>query len=181
MCFDVRHILGKKKAGKFKHAASLYQRHASIPPKTQKYVSSKLSATSLKVAPNKHHYIIPPSSLRVLSSHPVTIPPRTTSVKLINKRSDTLQRAQTNFRHPSASDTHLDKRRYSSPTRRELQAKEVKILAQWYRGHVDRPYPTPSEKRMLARQCGISTLQVSCWFSTLRKSSRRRQLNNNPY
>ena len=53
-----------------------------------------------------------------------------------------------------------------------LLPSEVKVLKQWYKEHHDQPYPTPTEKRKLARQCGISTMQVSCWFSNLRKSSR---------
>ncbi len=59
----------------------------------------------------------------------------------------------------------------------QLQPKEMKGLAQWYRVHGGKSYPTPMEKRALARQLGITVEQVSLWFSNLRKSTRNPQSN----
>lgn len=54
-----------------------------------------------------------------------------------------------------------------------LRPSQIKVLAQWYTSQRGKPYPSPSEKRGLARQCGLSQNEVSMWFSNLRRSSRQ--------
>lgn len=157
--------------------------HASIPPKTQELrtpISAQAHQSSLQI----HQYgtptctppYTPSSSLQASHSYPIDIPPRTSSLKYeIDPNSawakPTPAAVTRNAMYPASLGEQT-----CSP-RREFQPHEIKILTQWYRAHIaEEPYPTPAERRMLARQCGISTLEVSRWFSRLRKSSRRRRI-----
>ena len=216
MCFDVRTILGKKRAAKTSESVKEVQPHSQpsttnsssqtgeIPLKKQKLSSEippnyhQASVTSLKVFKRSsqnalHHQspldydaqanyrfpvdisqrmYYPPNHPSFSTDTPVYTPPRTTSLKYdIHIGEAALPNsvwAAKKFTNPPTNQTSLT---YSP--KRAFQAHETKILSQWYRAHRDRPYPTPSEKKMLARQCGISALQVSRWFSDLRKSNRK--------
>jgi hypothetical protein len=45
----------------------------------------------------------------------------------------------------------------------------VAILTQWLMSNKQNPYPTLSVKKQLARQAGLSSLQVSNWMTNMRK------------
>lgn len=48
------------------------------------------------------------------------------------------------------------------------------ILSRWYQAHRDFPYPSPQEKRALAKQCAMSIKQIDYWFGNRRARDRRR-------
>ena len=51
---------------------------------------------------------------------------------------------------------------------RQLNARAVKILNEWYERHINNPYPTDDEKMALADVCGLSLSQVKAWFANKR-------------
>eukprot|EP00769_Ergobibamus_cyprinoides_P003094 gnl/Ergobibamus_cyprinoides/4282.p1 GENE.gnl/Ergobibamus_cyprinoides/4282~~gnl/Ergobibamus_cyprinoides/4282.p1 ORF type:complete len:143 (+),score=17.89 gnl/Ergobibamus_cyprinoides/4282:313-741(+) len=59
---------------------------------------------------------------------------------------------------------------------RQFPKEATAILNQWYYAHVDKPYPSPSEKEDLAIRCGLSFTQVAYWFGNNRNRRRRRAL-----
>ncbi len=56
--------------------------------------------------------------------------------------------------------------------RRRLRPKATKLMTQWFEDHLDNPYPSEHEKRVLASQCDVTAEQVSNWFSNKRCRSK---------
>jgi len=59
---------------------------------------------------------------------------------------------------------------------RQLNARAVAIMTEWYESHLDNPYPTPIEKEVMAEQGQISVSQVKAWFA----NKRNRSMNTKP-
>lgn len=53
--------------------------------------------------------------------------------------------------------------------RSKLPKKAVSQLREWLLQHLDKPYPTELEKRMLAAKTGLTFKQTSNWFTNTRK------------
>ena len=60
----------------------------------------------------------------------------------------------------------------TSRRRKHLRPKATRILKEWFERHLDFPYPSEDEKRLLASQCDITVEQVSNWFSNKRCRSK---------
>lgn len=197
MCFDVRNFLGRKtfQSTPSSFTSKLSQTmHTNIPSKAQGILSSsstRLSRPQQVATVQVSHgscestpLCTPASSFEVLHSCPVDIPPRTCSLKYHDKSSNVAPNAAWTRPIPTTTITRNSvcsgHGTHGYSPRREFQPHEVKILTQWYRAHIENPYPTPAERRMLARQCSIPTLDVSRWFSGIRKSSRTRRSRNMP-
>ena len=63
------------------------------------------------------------------------------------------------------------------PKRRTLTDKGKMILAKWFEDHRAHPFPTSSEKEMLAHQVGAPVEQISTWFINAR--ARKGKVNIN--
>jgi hypothetical protein len=205
MCFDVRSFLGSKPAKKYgspklveakippAQSHSRKEGEEFIPSSSSGRLSrNHLSFISLRVP--KDYYSIPinstSSSLEMPFGNPVMVPPRTSSLRYRHKgrtrsalnvagrsRNHTPITSTVTKTSPDATAAHFATEVTSLEEQmKQFQLHEIKILTQWYRAHIDGPYPTPTEREMLARQCGISTLEVSRWFSGLRKSTRSRRV-----
>ena len=61
------------------------------------------------------------------------------------------------------------KKSASSP--RNLSIKAIKVMQDWFFSHLNYPYPTGEEKRLLAIEGGLSENQVKYWFTTIRKKT----------
>jgi hypothetical protein len=59
---------------------------------------------------------------------------------------------------------------------RQLNAKAIAIMTEWYHRHIDDPYPSDAEKAIMADQGGITVHQVKGWFS----NKRNRASNTKP-
>ena len=59
----------------------------------------------------------------------------------------------------------------------QLPAHASKILRKWLFAHVERPYPSESEKQELQDSTGLTLVQVNNWFS----NARRRILKKHRY
>lgn len=66
---------------------------------------------------------------------------------------------------------HISGRIPGLRTRFLLSKSAVKLLEDWYRKHMDHPYPTPAESESLAIAGGISQEQVKKWFANKRNRS----------
>jgi len=53
--------------------------------------------------------------------------------------------------------------------RSKLPLRAILIFRKWFTEHVRHPYPTPAEKKDLAREAGLSTKQTNNWFTNTRK------------
>ena len=53
--------------------------------------------------------------------------------------------------------------------RMNFSAEAVETLKQWFAAHSSKPYPSEEEKIQLAKETGISVLQVTNWFINMRK------------
>ena len=60
----------------------------------------------------------------------------------------------------------------TSRRRKHLRPKATGILNEWFERHLDFPYPSEDEKRLLASQCDITVEQVSNWLSNKRCRSK---------
>ena len=49
------------------------------------------------------------------------------------------------------------------------------MLAEWFKYHVQDPYPTTSDKVQLAMEAGLTVKQVEHWFTNQRKRKWRRK------
>jgi len=56
----------------------------------------------------------------------------------------------------------------STASKRYLSPFAKSVLNDWFRKHLYRPYPTYSEKKELAKLCGISSSKVDTWFANKR-------------
>ena len=56
--------------------------------------------------------------------------------------------------------------------KKNLPQKATKLLNEWFTQHLDNPYPTDEEKRMLSTRGGITIEQVTTWFANKRTRSR---------
>ena len=71
-------------------------------------------------------------------------------------------------RSSSNGDSSDDKKnRHNEP----LNQKAVSIMHDWYRQHEENPYPSKDEKERMAREGGITTMQVKSWFANKRNRS----------
>lgn len=52
-----------------------------------------------------------------------------------------------------------------------LNLKAVRIMTEWYDRHEENPYPSKSEKEIIAKEGGISVTQVKSWFANKRNRS----------
>lgn len=52
-----------------------------------------------------------------------------------------------------------------------LNLKAVRIMTEWYDIHEENPYPSKSEKELMAKEGGISVTQVKSWFANKRNRS----------
>ncbi|XP_061172589.1 uncharacterized protein LOC133181949 [Saccostrea echinata] len=52
-----------------------------------------------------------------------------------------------------------------------LNLKAVHIMTEWYEAHEENPYPSKSEKEIMAKEGGISITQVKSWFANKRNRS----------
>ena len=59
---------------------------------------------------------------------------------------------------------------------RQLDAKAVSLMADWYERHMDNPYPTGPEKVEMAERGHVSVSQVKAWFA----NKRNRSMNTRP-
>ena len=60
----------------------------------------------------------------------------------------------------------------TSRRRKQLRPKATGTLKEWFERHLDFPYPSEDEKRLLASQCELTVEQVSNWFSNKRCRSK---------
>lgn len=56
--------------------------------------------------------------------------------------------------------------------KKRLPQKATKLLNEWFMQHLDHPYPTEEEKRVLSTRCDITVEQVSRWFANKRTRSK---------
>ena len=56
--------------------------------------------------------------------------------------------------------------------KKNLPQKATKLLNEWFKQHLDNPYPTDEEKKVLSSRGGITIEQVSTWFANKRSRSR---------
>ncbi len=61
----------------------------------------------------------------------------------------------------------------SKTKRRQLNPKATKILNEWFEEHIKNPYPTNSEKDIIAKHCKITVGQVSNWFNNKRSRVKK--------
>ena len=52
--------------------------------------------------------------------------------------------------------------------RRYLPASSSNILLNWFKEHIDNPYPTKQEKEKLAREANIDHMQLYNWLKNAR-------------
>jgi len=57
----------------------------------------------------------------------------------------------------------------SKKRRSKLPLAAIRIFRKWFTDHVRHPYPTPTEKKELARETGLSIKQTNNWFTNTRK------------
>ena len=56
--------------------------------------------------------------------------------------------------------------------KKKLPQKATKLLNEWFEQHMDHPYPTEEEKKLLSSRCDITVEQVSRWFANKRTRSK---------
>jgi secreted Zn-dependent insulinase-like peptidase len=49
--------------------------------------------------------------------------------------------------------------------KKRLPQRATRLLNEWFEQHLDYPYPTEREKRLLSRRCDITVEQLSRWFA----------------
>lgn len=172
---------------KYTDVQSESYRHSSVPSESYRYRNVPTEspnvppiATCMKCYESTPNYVAPSPKAMKYDSTPdyANVSPLPTMPRFPPRRVNALQSGSVRFEKadiPSSyvCSTSLSDHKCSS--NKELQPSDIKVLSHWYKTHTDQPYPTPREKRALARQCGISTLQVSCWFSGLRDHLRNRR------
>jgi hypothetical protein len=70
---------------------------------------------------------------------------------------------------PTSMDSHSSSYRGKSRGRKSLNEAATKVLTDWIVEHQEDPYPTQSEKEMLARHAGLTVKQVVDWLTNTRK------------
>ncbi|XP_063400094.1 homeobox protein 3-like [Mytilus trossulus] len=63
---------------------------------------------------------------------------------------------------------------------KQLTEKSRVVLNNWYQHHIEKPYPSEQEKKMLALEARITIAQVKSWFANKRSraNNRKRQVPN---
>ena len=56
--------------------------------------------------------------------------------------------------------------------KKRLPQRATKLLNEWFEQHLDHPYPTEGEKRLLSTRCDITVEQVSRWVANKRTRSK---------
>ncbi|KAL0481109.1 hypothetical protein AKO1_012898 [Acrasis kona] len=60
--------------------------------------------------------------------------------------------------------------------KRKGYTKEVSdVLNGWYNSHIDSPYPSEEEKKIMCNQCGLTLLQLNNWFSNKRIREKKKK------
>lgn len=54
---------------------------------------------------------------------------------------------------------------------RQLNARAVNLMTEWYEKHIDHPYPTDEDKQILAQEGNLGLSQVKAWFANKRNRS----------
>ena len=63
----------------------------------------------------------------------------------------------------------------SGRKKRTLPQKATRLLNEWFEQHLDHPYPTEQEKRLLSARGDLTVEQVSRWFANKRSRSKARR------
>ena len=64
----------------------------------------------------------------------------------------------------------------NKPRSRQLNARAIAIMTNWYESHIDNPYPSDEEKMILAERGNLTMSQVKAWFA----NKRNRTSNTKP-
>ena len=56
--------------------------------------------------------------------------------------------------------------------KKKLPQRATRLLNEWFEEHLDNPYPTEEEKKLLSSCCDITVEQVSRWFANKRARSK---------